>query len=124
MKLGARSRLIDGLKERRERHKARHHLIRVAAAIGGFLIVVVGIIMIPLPGPGLLVVAAGLAVLALEFAWAEHLLERTVDRISDAGEKVRTASRLEQTLLVLLGAVVAAGALTVVYLWDVPYLPV
>jgi hypothetical protein len=37
---------------------------------------------------------------------------------------VRTASRLEQTLLIFLGAVVAAGALTVVYLWDVPFLPV
>ena len=124
MKPSARSRLVDGLKERRERHKERRRLVRIAAAIGGFLIVIVGIIMIPLPGPGLLVVAAGLAVLALEFAWAEQLLERTVDRISDAGEKVRTASRLEQTLLVFFGAVVAAGALTVVYLWDVPVLPV
>ena len=123
MKPSARDRLVGGLKERRERHQERHRLVRIAAAIGGFLIVIVGIIMIPLPGPGLLVVAVGLAVLALEFAWAEQLLERTVDRISDAGEKVRTANRLEQTLLVLLGAVVAAGALTLVYVWDVPFLP-
>jgi uncharacterized protein (TIGR02611 family) len=84
----------------------------------------VGIIMIPLPGPGLLVVAVGLAILALEFAWAEHLLERTVDRLSEAGEKVRRASRLEQALVVLLGAVVAAGALTAAYTWDLPLLPV
>ena len=82
MKPGARNRFVEGLQERRARHKERHHLIRVAAAIGGFLVVLLGIVVIPLPGPGLLVVAVGLAVLALEFAWAEHLLEKTVDRLS------------------------------------------
>jgi hypothetical protein len=51
-----------------------------------------------------------LAVLALEFAWAEHLLERTIERLSEAGEKVRRASRLEQALLGLLGALVAVAA--------------
>jgi uncharacterized protein (TIGR02611 family) len=118
------SRLIDGLKERRERHQMRNRIVRVAVAIGGFLIVLVGIILVPLPGPGLLVVAAGFAVLALEFAWAEHLLERTVERLSEAGEKVRRASRLEQALLGLLGALVAAAALTAAYHWDLPLLPV
>src|SRR5262245_22392334 len=124
MKPGARSRLIDGLKERRERHKERHQLIRVAAAMGGFLIVIVGIIMIPLPGPGLLVVAVGLAVLALEFAWAEQLLEQTLDRLSEAGEKVKRASPLEQAAVALLGVLAVATALVVVYVWDVPLLPV
>jgi len=85
MKPGARQRFVEGLQERRARHKERHHLIRVVAAIGGFLIVLLGIILIPLPGPGLLIVAVGLAVLALEFTWAEQLLERTVDRLSEAG---------------------------------------
>jgi uncharacterized protein (TIGR02611 family) len=124
MKPGSRSRLIDGLKERRERHKARHHLIRVAAAIGGFRIVVVGIIMIPLPGPGLLVVAAGLAVLALEFAWAENLLEQTLDRLTEAGEKVKRAGPLEQAAVASLGVLAVAVAITVAYVWDVPLLPV
>lgn len=112
------------MQERRERHQARSRIVRIAAAVGGFLVVLVGIIMIPLPGPGLLVVAVGLAILALEFAWAEHLLERTVDRLSDAGERVKRASRLEQALVVLFGAVVVVGALTAAYAWDLPLLPV
>jgi uncharacterized protein (TIGR02611 family) len=124
MKPGARGRFFDGMKERRERHRMRNRIVRIAAALGGFLIVLVGIILIPLPGPGLLVVAVGLGVLALEFAWAEHLLERTLDRLSDAGEKVRRASRLEQALVGLLGALVAAAALTAAYAWDLPLLPV
>lgn len=42
--------------------------------VGG-LIVAVGIVAIPLPGPGWLIVFAGLFVLATEFLWAERLLE-------------------------------------------------
>ena len=49
--------------------------------------------MIPLPGPGLLVTAAGLAILALEFVWAERVLERTVDQMSKATESVKRTNR-------------------------------
>ncbi len=44
------------------------NLIRVAAAIGGLLIVLLGIVMIPLPGPGLRVLAAA-ASLFVAYAW-------------------------------------------------------
>ena len=124
MKPGARRRLLDGLQERRARHKERHHLIRVAAAIGGFLVVLLGIILIPLPGPGLLVVAVGLGVLALEFAWAEHLLEKTVDRLGEAGERVKSASPVGQAAVALVGVLAAAASLFVAYTWDIPLLPV
>jgi len=124
MKPGARNRFVEGLQERRARHKERHHLIRVAAAIGGFLVVLLGIVLIPLPGPGLLVVAVGLAVLALEFAWAEHLLEKTVDRLGDAGERVKRASPVGQAAVALLGVLAAAASLIVAYTWDIPLLPV
>ena len=49
---------------------------RVATAIIGGLIVIVGIIAIPYPGPGWLIVFAGLAVLATEFEWAQRLLDK------------------------------------------------
>ena len=124
MKPGARNRFVEGLQERRARHKERHHLIRVAAAIGGFLVVLLGIVLIPLPGPGLLVVAVGLAVLALEFAWAEHLLEKTVDRLSEAGERVKHASPVGQVAVALLGVLAAAASLIVAYTRDIPLLPV
>ena len=124
MKLGARNRFVEGLQERRARHKERHHLIRVAAAIGGFLVVLLGIVLIPLPGPGLLVVAVGLAVLALEFAWAEQLLEKTVDRLGEAGERVKHASPVGQVAVALLGVLAAAASLIVAYTRDIPLLPV
>jgi uncharacterized protein (TIGR02611 family) len=124
MKPGARNRFVEGLQERRARHKERHHLIRVAAAIGGFLVMLLGIVLIPLPGPGLLVVAVGLAVLALEFAWAEQLLEKAVDRLGEAGERVKRASLVGQAAVALLGVITAVASLIVAYTWDIPLLPV
>lgn len=38
------------------------------------LVLAVGIIAIPYPGPGWLIVFAGLAILASEFAWAKQVL--------------------------------------------------
>lgn len=46
----------------------------VVSLIGGLLITA-GIVMLITPGPGLLAIAAGLAVLAREFAWAHRVLE-------------------------------------------------
>jgi uncharacterized protein (TIGR02611 family) len=53
------------------------HAYRVCVGIVGGLIVAVGLVTIPLPGPGWLTVIAGLFVLATEFTWAERLLEYT-----------------------------------------------
>ncbi len=50
---------------------------RLGVGIVGGLIVAVGLVTIPLPGPGWLTVIAGLFVLATEFFWAERLLEFT-----------------------------------------------
>ncbi len=51
-----------------------HHTKRIAIGIAGAVVVVAGIIMIPYPGPGWLVVFAGLGILATEFPFAEKIL--------------------------------------------------
>ena len=54
-----------------------NHSYRVCVGVVGGLIVALGLVTIPLPGPGWLTVIAGLFVLASEFTWAERLLEFT-----------------------------------------------
>lgn len=49
---------------------------RALVFLVGALLCVLGAAMLVLPGPGLLVLVAGLAVLSIEFAWARHLLGR------------------------------------------------
>ena len=54
---------------------------RMALKIGvgtvGTLVVGLGLLLIPFPGPGWAIVILGLAIWALEFAWAKNLLEFT-----------------------------------------------
>jgi uncharacterized protein (TIGR02611 family) len=124
MEPSPRRRFLDGVKERRERHRERSKIVRAAAVLAGFVVVLAGVAMLVLPGPGLLVIAVGLAVLALEFAWAERVLERTVDQMNKATDTVKRASRLQQAILVVLGMLVIAAALTAAYAWDIPLVPV
>lgn len=49
--------------------------LKVVIGVIGAVMVVGGLIMVPFPGPGWLVVFAGLAVLATEFHWAHKVLE-------------------------------------------------
>lgn len=56
---------------------------RVAVAVLGTTIVLLGIIMIVTPGPALIVIPIGLAVLGIEFAWARQWLKRLRETISN-----------------------------------------
>jgi len=60
----------------------------VVGVIGG-TIVLFGILLIFLPGPGSVVIPIGLLVLASEFAWARWLLHRGKKAVKEAREKFR-----------------------------------
>jgi Putative transmembrane protein (PGPGW) len=47
----------------------------------GTLIVVIGLVLVPFPGPGWLIVIVGLLILASEFAWAQRLLDVVRSRV-------------------------------------------
>lgn len=49
---------------------------RIAVSVVGAVFVVGGVAMLVLPGPGLIIVALGLAILGTEYAWAAAALER------------------------------------------------
>ena len=62
---------------------------RIAVSVVGGAFVLGGIAMLVLPGPGILVVAVGFAILGTEYAWAAVALERTKDAAGQAGRKAR-----------------------------------
>jgi tellurite resistance protein TerC/cation:H+ antiporter len=49
---------------------------RLITVVIGFTIVLVGIIMLVTPGPGLVAIVLGLALLGTEFVWAKKLMKR------------------------------------------------
>jgi uncharacterized protein (TIGR02611 family) len=57
-------------------------LRKIIVGVIGVTLLIIGTVMIVLPGPALLVIPAGLAILATEFAWARHLVRRARGLIS------------------------------------------
>lgn len=64
---------------------------RIAVTVAGFAVVIAGLAMIPLPGPGFLVIILGLAILATEYAWAATMLERTKEYAAKGGSVAKGA---------------------------------
>jgi len=65
----------------------KRHGRRAVVTVAGVVVILAGLALCVLPGPGMLTVAAGLAILATEYDWARRLLHRvrhtartTIDR--------------------------------------------
>ena len=68
-------------------------LRRALILVVGSTVVLLGVLLLVLPGPGILVIIVGLAILATEFAWAEALLAAARRR---AARVVQKFARKEQ----------------------------
>jgi len=55
---------------------------KLVIAVIGFTVLAIGLALIVLPGPAVLVIPAGLAILSIEFAWARNLLKRMREKLS------------------------------------------
>ena len=86
---------------------------RVLLEAVGWLLLLAGIAALVLPGPGLLLMFAGLAVLSQQYAWAERWVEPVRLRaLRGAAESVATWPRIVGSSLFALG-LVACGVLWV-----------
>ena len=103
--------IVQRLRDQRETHHERSRIVRVAFVVAGFVVLLAGVAMLVLPGPALVVIPIGLAILSLEFAWAANALDNVLDRASAAQEKAAGLSRRQWVLLVVVAALCAAGAL-------------
>ncbi len=68
-----------------------HHTKRVLRISSGIVLLLLGIIMmVPgIPGPGFLLVIAGLSILAIDFVWAHRLKMHLKDRAQKLVAKLR-----------------------------------
>lgn len=62
---------------------------RIAVFVAGVAVLLAGVAMLVLPGPGLVVIILGLAILATEFAWAERALDKAKTKAKAATDKVK-----------------------------------
>lgn len=78
----------------------------VAAQVAGWILVVAGLAALVLPGPGLLALFAGMAILATQYDWAERRLEPVKKAaLRTAAESVQSVPRILMSVLLALGLV-------------------
>ncbi|MGH2967593.1 MAG: PGPGW domain-containing protein [Solirubrobacteraceae bacterium] len=116
--------LVQKLRARQEQHRRRGRIYRGLFVVAGAAVLAAGIALLALPGPAFIVIPIGLAILSLEFAWAEHLLERALVKGEDAKRKAAAASPAQKALSAAATAFAIAACLAAAILWDIPYVPV
>jgi uncharacterized protein (TIGR02611 family) len=118
-----RPKLIEKLEARRATHRERSRLFRIAFGIVGVLVLVAGLVMLVTPGPAFVLIPIGLAMLSLEFVWAERLLEKSLEQAQIAQEKAAQTTGT-QRILAGIATVLAIAAIGLAWVWwDIPLLP-
>ncbi|GGX99272.1 TIGR02611 family protein [Streptomyces hiroshimensis] len=100
-----------------KRSRPLHLSWQVGVFIVGLAVVVAGIIMLPLPGPGWLVIFAGMAIWATEFVWAQLVLRWTKRKVTEAAQRALDPRVRRRNIIITVTGLVIAGALIGVYLW-------
>jgi intracellular septation protein A len=95
-----------------------HMLKRFAVTILGVALLVLGAAMMVLPGPGILVIVGGLALLATEYVWARKLL-KTARAKAEVVQEAAVASPLRTAATVVFGVGLLGLGLAMVFLRDV-----
>lgn len=103
--------LLTRLEAWAHRGPVRSVLVKVGVTVLGPLVVLAGVAMTVLPGPGLVVIALGLALLALEYPWARRwmqLLGRALSRARQAALPKEASGSRRVLGLASTAAVIAA----------------
>lgn len=88
-------RMLRGIRRWIDRHPRLRLAYRIGVGVLGGVVAVGGLLLVPLPGPGWLVVFLGLAILGTEFAWAKRLAAFTKRQLARFWEwwQARRAAR-------------------------------
>lgn len=97
--------------------RSRQILWRVIATTIGGAILLVGLAMLVLPGPGWALIFLGLAVLATEYAWAHRLLTFTKDKAQGAASAAISKEHRSRTVAVSVIVVLLIAALVSWYVY-------
>ncbi|MGW3653750.1 TIGR02611 family protein [Streptomyces sp. NPDC000878] len=107
------SRAPEFIKARRMLHVSW----QVGVFVVGLAVVGAGIVMLPLPGPGWLVIFGGMAIWATEFVWAQLVLRWTKRKVTEATQRALDPKvRRRNIILTTIGLVIIA-VLVGIYVW-------
>ncbi|MFG2355299.1 TIGR02611 family protein [Streptomyces sp. NPDC048521] len=110
---GLGSRAPEFIKARR----ALHLSWQVGVFVVGLAVVGAGIVMLPLPGPGWVVIFGGMAIWATEFVWAQLVLRWTKRKVTEAAQRALDPKVRRRNITLTVIGLVIVGALAGFYLW-------
>ena len=84
---------------------------RISVGVIGGLVTVLGAIALVAPGPGWLIIFAGLGILASEFAWADKALIKTKMLAIKTAQRALPADTRKSVIYLIVGVVVVAVAI-------------
>src|SRR3954470_6419605 len=100
-----------------KRSRALHLSWQVGVFVVGLAVVAAGVVMLPLPGPGWVVIFGGMAIWATEFVWAQLVLRWTKRKVTEATQRALDPKvRRRNITLTVIGLVIVA-VLVGIYLW-------
>ncbi|MEU6849730.1 TIGR02611 family protein [Actinacidiphila alni] len=95
-----------------------HQIWRVGVFVVGLAVVAGGVLLLPLPGPGWVVIFGGMAIWATEFVWAQRVLRWTRRKVADAARAALDPRVRRRNLLLTAAGVIALAGLAGCYLWQ------
>ncbi|GHC42423.1 TIGR02611 family protein [Streptomyces cinnamoneus] len=98
-----------------KRHRTLHLSWQVGVFVVGLAVVIAGIIMLPLPGPGWLVIFGGMAIWATEFVWAQLVLRWTKRKVTEAAQRALDPEVRRRNIILTVTGLVIVAALVGVY---------
>jgi uncharacterized protein (TIGR02611 family) len=104
-------RWVRARRESIRRRPAAYRIYRIIVGILGGAIVVGGLALVPLPGPGWVIVFVGLALLATEFVWAERVEKFARDQVKAWTQWLGEQSLVVRILFGVLTFAFVAGVL-------------
>ncbi|MFK4147910.1 TIGR02611 family protein [Streptomyces sp. NPDC004065] len=110
---GLGSRAPEFIRSRRVLHVSW----QVGIFVAGLAVVAAGVVMLVIPGPGWVVIFAGMAIWATEFVWAQLVLRWTKRKVTEAAERAFDPRVRRRNIILTAVGVVIVGALAGAYLW-------
>lgn len=118
---------VDAIAQKHEALKLRSFgfLVRPVTLLVGWLVVIVGAVTIPMPGPGWVTVFVGIGILSLELHWAQRMLHWGIRKYEEFFDWYQRQSKSRRYGLIAASCAcvwVTVGA-TILISWNLGVMP-
>ncbi|GJF27544.1 membrane protein [Kitasatospora sp. NE20-6] len=99
------------------RSRPLHLSWQVVIFLAGLAVVGLGVVLLPLPGPGWVVIFLGMGIWATEFVWAQLVLRWTRRKVTEAAERALDPRVRRRNIALTVIGLAVIGGVAAWYLW-------